>query len=124
MSANIRLVIFDLDGTLVNAYKAVYESINFAMKSKGFPKVSADTVRRSVGWGDRHLITKFVGPEMARAVLNIYRWHHQTSLKSGTTLLPGALRLLRNLKKSKYKIAVASNRPTRFSLIILKHLKI
>jgi phosphoglycolate phosphatase len=120
----IRLVIFDLDGTLVNAYKAVFESINFAMQAKGFPRISAHTVKRSVGWGDRHLITKFVGAENSAAVLEIYRRHHQTSLKNGTKLLPGALRILQDLKRNKYRVAIASNRPTKFSLIILKKLKI
>ena len=121
---NIRLVIFDLDGTLINAYQAVYQSINFAMKKMGFPKVSAPTIRRSVGWGDRHLIEKFVGKENLENVLAVYRRHHRYSLKHGTALLPGALKLLRQLKKNKYKMAVASNRPTRFSLIILRQLEI
>ena len=121
---NIRLVIFDLDGTLINAYQAVYQSINSAMKKMGFPKVSAQTIRRSVGWGDRHLIEKFVGKEKLAEALAIYRRHHRRSLKNGTALLPGALRLLRSLKKNKYQMAVASNRPTPFSLMILKQLKI
>lgn len=121
---NIQLVIFDLDGTLIDAYRAVYESINFAMAQKGFPGVSAQAIRRSVGWGDRHLIEKFVGKENLENVLAVYRRHHRLSLKRATTLLPGALKLLQGLKKNKYKIAVASNRPTRFSLIILKQLKI
>ena len=120
----IRLVIFDLDGTLINAYRAVYESINFAMKKMGFPRVSAQTIRRSVGWGDRHLITKFVGEENSENILAIYRRHHRISLKHGTTMLPGALKLLRRLKKNKYRMAVASNRPTKFSLIILRQLGI
>ena len=120
----VRLVIFDLDGTLIDAYKAVYQSINFAMKKMGFPKISARTIHRSVGWGDLHLIEKFVGKERLEGALAIYRRHHRTSLKNGTTLLPGALKLLRLLKKNKYRIAVASNRPTKFSLIILKQLNI
>ena len=95
---DIRLVIFDLDGTLVNAYQAVYQSINFAMRQKGFPPVSARTIRRSVGWGDRHLITRFVGKKHSGDVLEVYRRHHRISLKKGTRLLPGALRLLRDTK--------------------------
>jgi len=122
--ADRRLVIFDLDGTLINAYLAVYRSINFAMKKAGFPTVSALTIRRSVGWGDRHLITKFVGIENLDKVLPVYRRHHRQALKTGTSLLPGALRLLKRLKKENYKLAVASNRPTLFSLIILNRLKI
>ena len=118
------LVIFDLDGTLINAYRAVYRSINFALKKSGFPRVDALTIRRSVGWGDRHLITKFVGKENLDKVLPVYRRHHQRALKNGTTLLPGARKLLNRLKKNKYKMAVASNRPTRFSRLILKQLRI
>jgi len=123
-TSSIRLVIFDLDGTLINAYRAVYDSINFAMKKMGLPRVSAHTVRRSVGWGDRHLLKKFVGEEDSQSALAIYRKHHRDSLKYGTTMLPGALKLLRRLKKNKYRVAVASNRPTKFSLIILRQLGI
>ena len=115
---------FDLDGTLVNAYKAVYESLNYAMQETGFPRISAPTVKRSVGWGDRHLIQKFVGAEKADEVLDVYRKHHLVSLRTGTKFLPGALRILRDLKKKKYKMAVATNRPTKYSLLILKQLRI
>src|SRR5437667_9839468 len=107
LNGNIKAVIFDLDGTLINAYKAVYESINFAMEKTGYPRVSALTIRRSVGWGDRHLIEKFVGKKNLEPVLAIYRRHHRLSLKHGTTLLPGALKILRELKKHNYKLAVA-----------------
>jgi phosphoglycolate phosphatase len=119
-----KVIIFDLDGTLVNAYKAVYNSINHAMTTSGFPRVSAHVVKRSVGWGDRHLIEGFVGKEKAPAVLKIYRRHHQEALKTGVTFLPGAKNLLTRLKKEGYLLAIASNRPTRFTKSILKILKI
>jgi phosphoglycolate phosphatase len=55
--------------------------------------------------------------------VSIYRQHHVRALKSGTAWLPGAGALLRMLKEKGYKLAIASNRPTRFTHIILKHLK-
>ena len=52
MKRRIKLIIFDLDGTLVNAYAAVASSINFTLKRMGFPVRDSYTIRRAVGWGD------------------------------------------------------------------------
>ncbi len=120
----IKAVIFDLDGTLVNAYKAVERSMNYALAKSGFPTVSAYTIKRSVGWGDRQLIEGFVGKKNAPRVLEIYRKHHTGSLKDGVTFLPGAKRLLETLGKRGYILAIATNRPERFTRIILKVLQI
>ncbi len=124
MNKKIKAVIFDLDGTLVNAYPAVERSMNYALTHAGFPKVSALIIKRSVGWGDKHLIEGFVGKKHAPRVLAAYRRHHKGSLKDGVTFLPGAKKLLEDLKKDGYLLAIASNRPTRFTKIILKVLKI
>ncbi len=119
-----KIIIFDLDGTLVNAYKAVYRSINYAMTACGFPRISAHVVKRSVGWGDKHLIEGFVGKKKSPGVLKIYRRHHTEALKTGVTFLPGAKRVINGLKRQGYLLAIASNRPTRFTKSILQNLKI
>jgi len=120
----IQLVIFDLDGTLMDAYGPVARSINYTMKKMGLPLMGHKTIRKNVGWGVKHLVANFVGPEKIDKAITIYRRHHKESLKRGTKLLAGAKRLLTYLKKNEYKIAVASNRPQRFSMIAIKHLRI
>lgn len=122
--AQIKIVIFDLDGTLMNAYPAVYRSVNAAVVRFGYPKVSHATIKRTVGWGDRHLLGTFIGEEKLDAALRFYRKHHAEALRKDTKLLPGALKVLQYLKKNGYKIAIASNRPTRFSLIAIRFLGI
>jgi len=124
MPEKIQLVIFDLDGTLVDAYQAVAASFNHALKSFGYPSVDDSTIKRSVGWGDRQLLSKFIKPEDLDRVLSVYRAHHRTALKSGTKFLPGARTLLDQLKRDGCKLAIASNRPSRFTHIILKHLEV
>lgn len=109
---------------MIDAYKPVERSINFSLRAHGFPAIDTETIKRTVGWGDRHLLEAFVGKERVAAVLKTYRRHHKESLKNGSKLLPGAGKLLRYLAKNRFKLAVASNRPTKYSHIVMRHLKI
>ena len=117
------IIIFDLDGTLVDAYKAVASSLNFALKKTGFPAVDPAAIKRGVGWGDKNLIRRFVPLEYLDEALLIYRRHHKKALKTAK-FLPGAKRVLGSLKKRGFRLAIASNRPALFTKIILKNLKI
>ena len=120
----IRLVIFDLDGTLVNAYRAVASSINHTLRKMGLLPRSYTQIRRSVGFGDKHLLKGFVGEKRAEQAIRIYRAHHGKALseKGGVTFLPGAKALLPYLRRQGIVLAIATNRPARFTAIILKTL--
>lgn len=120
----IKLIIFDLDGTLVNAYKAVCESLNYALTMLGYPLADDLTIQRSVGWGERNLMRRFVSAQDVDKIISIYRQHHKQSLKRGTTFMPGAKELLKTLKEKGYSLAVATNRPEWSTNVILTHLKI
>ena len=124
MSTSLKLVIFDLDGTLVDAYKAVASSLNYTLGQLNRAPVDDEVIKRTVGWGDRHLIGAFVPENDLDKALSIYRWHHSRALKEGTVFLSGAKLLIDDLKARGYSLAVASNRPTRFTHIILKHLRV
>jgi len=121
---DLRLVIFDLDGTLVDAYKAVASSLNYALNQTGHASVNDALIKRTVGWGDRHLVETFAEEHKVTKVLTKFREHHEEALKSSTVFLPGARELLDTLKTRKVTLSVASNRPSRFTHIILEHLGI
>ena len=116
-----KLAIFDLDGTLVDAYTAVHKSFNVALEELGYPLLTLDVVRRSVGWGERLFIAKFVEEEDVDRAISIYRQHHVGALKSDVHVLPYAQEFLKYLKDKGLYLAIASNRPKRFTHIILKH---
>ena len=120
----LKLVIFDLDGTLMDAYEAIYRSFNYTMERIGCPCREEQVIRRAVGWGDRNLLKPFVRARDLDAALAIYRRHHAVSLRENTRLFPGVKGMLAGLRKKGVRLAVASNRPTRFSLIALNALGI
>lgn len=120
----ISLIIFDLDGTLVNAYPAITSSFNYTMRKLGYPAKGRPVIRRAVGWGDENLLRPFIEPQDLPAGLSIYRKHHRSALIGESRIFPGADKVLSYLKSKGYILAVASNRPTRFSLILIRHLKL
>ena len=121
---NIKLVIFDIDGTLVDAYSAIEKSVNYTMKKMGYPLRDYMTIRRVVGGGDEKLLEQFVITKDLNKALFLYHRHHKTALPKYSTLMPNVRHVLRYLKGKNYKLAIASNRPTRFAKILIKHFNI
>ncbi|MBF0490343.1 MAG: HAD family hydrolase [Candidatus Omnitrophica bacterium] len=115
-------MIFDLDGTLVNAYPAVVSSVNFTLQKLGFPKKTAYQIKRAVGWGDKQLVVQFVGEELAGEALQLYRQHHLKALETGVRFLPGSRALLKWCRAQGLMLAIASNRPLMFTKVILQGL--
>lgn len=113
---------FDLDGTLINAYPAICASFHYVMKKMGLPPVSDNEVIRAVGWGERKLFEPFVTASRVEEALGIYRPHHIQALAEHCEYLPGAKELLSRLHAQGYRLAVASNRPERTSRLVLQEL--
>ena len=121
---NIKLIIFDIDGTLVDAYSAIEKSVNYAMKKMGYPLRNYITIRRVVGGGDEKLLEQFVSMKDLKKAIFLYRRHHKKALLKYSALMPNARRALRYLKGKNYMLAIASNRPTKFAEILIRHLGI
>jgi len=122
--AHIKLVIFDLDGTLVDAYPAIISSFNYTMQRLNYSAQDSSIIRRTVGWGDENLLRPFIKKKEVSYALSIYRRHHKLALLRESRLFPKVDRVLAYLKKKGYILAVASNRPSRFSWILIRHLKL
>ncbi|MBU4479321.1 MAG: HAD family hydrolase [Candidatus Omnitrophica bacterium] len=119
-----RLFIFDLDGTLVDAYTAIFRSLNFTRKKFGYAPVAFETAKNNVGNGDKNFIAVFFPlPEVDKA-LAVYRKHHQSALPRYVRIKPFARGLLSLLRKKGKLMAIASNRPAAYTDIIVRSLKI
>ena len=51
-----KLVIFDLDGTILNTLEDLLQSCNYVLSKYNLEKISLEDVRKNIGWGIRHLI--------------------------------------------------------------------
>ncbi len=85
---------------------------------------SSQTIRRAVGWGDENLLKPFLNLKDLKKALIIYRRHHKASLLKESHLFPKVEMVLCYFKHKGYKLAVASNRPNRFSRILIRHLRL
>lgn len=109
-----RLVIFDLDGTLLDTLDDLTDSVNFALNSEGFPKRSRDEIRSFVGNGIRRLIDSSLpentDEEAAERVFSLFKEYYAMHNADKTRPYDGILPLLDELKKRGVRLALVSNK--------------
>ncbi|MGZ6971208.1 MAG: HAD family hydrolase [Thermoanaerobaculia bacterium] len=114
-----RAVVFDLDGTLVDAYAAIHESLGVVLAAFDRPPVTRDETRRMVGHGLEMLVAKAVGEENVAEGVRLFRERYERVGLEKTRLLPGAESVTRSLFERGVRLAIASNKPARFTRPLL-----
>jgi phosphoglycolate phosphatase len=120
----VSLLIFDLDGTLVNTLDDITASVNHTVKRLGRPQLTTDAVRQYVGDGIETLMVRSLGgqtTQIAEAV-DIYKEHHRQNLTVHSSLYPGVRETLEYYKT--LPMAVISNKTMEFVSPLLEHLGI
>jgi phosphoglycolate phosphatase len=108
-----RLLVFDLDGTLVDSKVDLAISVNHAMAENGLPVLSLETVCEFVGDGVTMLLNRAIGPGRAErfpAVRKTFLAHYGAHLLDHTRPYPGVLESLLSHGRD-YRLAVLTNKP-------------
>ncbi len=110
-----KLVIFDLDGTLLNTIEDLGQAANHALQQNGYPTHSIASYPFFVGNGVKKLMERVL-PENSRnattvdLLLKDFKTYYDEHLTDYSKPYPGISELLDDLRGKGVKLAVASNK--------------
>ena len=112
---HLKLVIFDLDGTLLNTLSDLAHSVNYALGECGFPVHTIESYKNFVGDGINKLLERTL-PENHKTEQNVARLkeiflaYYDVHNMDFTKPYEGVCELLKKLQTKGLKMAVASNK--------------
>jgi phosphoglycolate phosphatase len=122
-SSLIRGVIFDFDGTLIDSFEAIRESLNHARAAFSLDPVSLGEVKGMVGHGLEQLIEQSIGADRVTEGVRLFREKYDTICRERTTLLPQVKETIEELDRRGYQMGIATNKPSFFARPILNALE-
>ena len=122
------LVIFDLDGTLIDSSTDLVNSVNATRGEMGLPGISAKVVSSYIGNGAPVLIQRALGPHATEAelqhALEFFLAHYRQHCVDFTALYPHVGDALAQMHEAGIALATLTNKPVRISRLIMEHLKV
>lgn len=114
-----KLIVFDLDGTLVNSLTDLAIAVNEGLKKAGLKTHKIEKYQKFVGNGRENLIDRAMGESfnderLRNIVKETFDTFYKAHCNDNTTSYKGCEKLLFELKKSGVKTAVLSNKPDEF----------
>ncbi len=124
---DLKGVLFDLDGTLIDSKLDIADAANAARARFGLEPYPVDQVLPYIGFGIRHLIAGVLETRDETRVdegLKAALAHYDLHLGEKTVLFEGARELLRDLNRRRIACGVVSNKPHALTVRTLEILKI
>ena len=118
------LIVFDLDGTLIDSAADLAAAINAMLREFGCEALSVPEVRSMIGDGVALLVTRALAARHCEHAdptdaERIFMRHYEAGATALTTAFPGAAAVLQALRAGGIPLAVCTNKPARISADIL-----
>jgi len=130
---NKKLLIFDLDGTLINSALDLAIAVNYMLEQVGKKTFSEDIIHEWVGNGALTLVKRALlgkrelddtlNNNYVEKALKIFLDYYETNLCNATVPYPKVTQTLHTLKEKGYTLAIVTNKPFSFVAPILETLK-
>ncbi len=123
MSAN--LLVFDLDGTLVDSAPDIAAAVNRLLAKRHLPSLPTPQVASMVGDGLHKLMDRVfaaVGAEQDKGAADEYLADYEANVMVETGLFPGMKATLDRLAEAGWRLAVCTNKPERAARLLLEGL--
>ena len=122
-----KLVLFDLDGTLVNTLFDLADSCNYTLEHYGFPTHDIQKYKYFIGDGMPKLVENILPKdkytdEIHKECLAFFKKRYSEHYLDKTCVYDGVKELVTALKSKGYKIGVLSNKAHEMTTIIIEEL--
>ncbi len=119
----IRLVVFDLDGTLLDTLNDIRNAINYALRCSGLKECTREEVRRYVGSGLKNALRRAIEEKNECCVdeaefaimLTLLRRYYESNAATTTRAYPGIEDILFTLTSRGIEVAVLTNKDERLA---------
>lgn len=127
--ARIELLIWDLDGTLVDSAADLASSVNYVIEQHGGTPLAEFRIRGMVGNGVAKLLDRALHAAGldSHAIDSEDAWrqfsaHYETNCIATTACYAGVEQTLRTLQQRGYRHAICTNKPAGMAKTIVEHL--
>jgi phosphoglycolate phosphatase len=132
--SNKKVIIFDLDGTLINSAPDLSLAVNHMLQTLNRDTFSDDIIHGWVGNGAQILVQRALSGQseidenldtaLSAEALNIFLTFYAKNLCISTVAYPHVPVTLKILKEKGYRLAIATNKPFAFVAPILEGLEL
>lgn len=125
-----RLIIFDVDGTLLNTIGTIAFHGNRALRELGFDEMDVSDFMRFVGNSSLALVQRLLekqgvyDPKEVKKVMDLYHKYYQKDVTYLTHPYDGILDLVKDLSKRGYIVTAISNKPDHTLRIVIDEMEI
>lgn len=108
------IIIFDMDGTILNTLEDISAAVNYSLSAFNWPERTQNHIRKALGNGVKALISACVPAntleeELLKCV-EVFKGYYSQNMHNKTRPYSGICQLCNELKNKNYHLAVVSNK--------------